>query len=172
MEYNFCQPKIIADPVQGNVPFEPTGDKGTGFGVLLELEVSSTVSLMLRPMAIFSKFSAQYQDRWGNTYVERLDLQYVEFPLHAKVKFLEGPYQPFVSLGPNLAHTLDRADHFFFFWDVAAGCEVHIAKWTLVPELRYSIGTSDVKPAHNGQYRTDTEKVRANMLHLMLSVKF
>lgn len=170
VEFNLCQPKIVSNAIQGATPFEPTGDNGTGFGVLAELELSQKVSLVLRPVAVFSKFSAQIFEYNGQTYVERFDLIYVEMPLHLKVKPIEGKYQPFVAIGPNPAFLYKEG--VLFFWDVALGCEIHIAKWTLVPELRYSVGTSNIKPPRDYGPATGREVIRANMLHGMMAVKF
>ena len=169
---NYCLPRITQNEIENSEePFKPKGDRGTSFGVMAEFILSDHFSLVTRPMIVFNAYTVQLVDWWGNSDIHSIDFNYVELPLALKYVPFEWQHEPFITLGPNPAFQLTRFKDVIFFIDASVGVELNLKGFYIVPELRYSIGTSNVKSVGQTGHPSNQEVVKANMLHFMLSLK-
>jgi hypothetical protein len=169
---NYCLPRITQNEIENNEePFKPKGDRGTSFGVMAEFNLSDHFSLVTRPMVVFNAYTVQFVDWWGNSDIHSIDFVYVELPLVLKYVPFEWQHIPFITLGPNPAFHLQRFQDVIFFVDASIGIDLDLKGFFIVPEIKYSIGTSNVKSVGQTDHPSDREVVKANMLHFMVSLK-
>jgi opacity protein-like surface antigen len=161
----------IADQTFSNYPYSGAKSPLDGFvvGGIAEYDVSDPWAIEVEPRYIQDGIRVSQELYAGPSVVThpdmKLELNYLEIPIHAKAKFDAGPFRPFVLAGGGVGFLLtavadagfnvqDRGSIFDvksdyksanFFADLGAGCEYQLRQnIALVGQFGYSRGISNI----------------------------
>lgn len=176
------------DPATGQQWFAENDRSNYGIevGVLAELKLTNHIALRVSPSLFFgSKHLKFIENGSGITETQDMKSTYIALPVGIK---LSAPrwnnYRPYVTAGLSGVYdlttsnqTLLRANPFEIRLDLGLGCDFYLPFFKLIPELRFSLGLTDVldhkrKDMTNSNtdniYTQSVSKATSNMVSLIL----
>ncbi|MCR5181259.1 MAG: PorT family protein [Bacteroidaceae bacterium] len=143
------------DPISGQQWYTDVDNYQPGFvvGVLGEVRLSKYLGLRVQPTIHFGQKHIVFHEQLsGRDSTQNLKSTYLSVPVALKMAAPRyNNFRPYFSLG--LAPTLDlttrkhqalRTQSFDCYVELAAGCDIYLPYFKLIPELRFSFGLRDI----------------------------
>lgn len=153
---------------------------GFSLGGILEVQISKRYSIYLEPIYA-EKGSETDLPSPGDDLDNTLELNYLLFPIHLKVRFNYGKVNPYIFAGPYLGYAsklqmvmkntdevIDVKDEFRrsdLGVDIGAGTEIQVVKKLFIAvDGRYSIGLRDISAGSLSNFKNRGILVLAGIL--------
>ena len=143
------------DPASGERWYTEVDNYQPGFvvGVLGELRLNKYLGLRIQPAIHFGqKHIVFHEQNSGRDSTQNLKSTYLTIPVGLKIAAPRyNNFRPYFSIG--VAPTIDltarkhmalRTDALDCYIEVAAGCDIYLPFFKLIPELRFSFGLRDI----------------------------
>jgi hypothetical protein len=154
------------------------GKGGAGFtmGLSLEKRIRSRVVLTAQPSISFTDFTVSYVHPEGKPSPHVVsEMSLTEIPLMIQYRKCKGRFKPTFAIGPNWKFDVSRQKQLsaLSMWslDMQIGVEKWFGYFSLVPQLKYSIGLTDVPL--KSQYTTAdaAQSMRLHSISLVLGFR-
>jgi hypothetical protein len=143
------------DPVSGEQWYTDIDNYQPGFvvGVLGELRLNKTFGLRLQPAIHFGQKHIVFHEQLsGRDSTQNLKSTYLSIPIALKIAAPRyNNFRPYFSVGvaptfdlTSRKHMALRTEVFDCYVEVAAGCDIYLPYFKLIPELRFSFGLRDI----------------------------
>jgi hypothetical protein len=143
------------DPASGEQWYIDIDNYQPGFvvGVLGELRLNKTFGLRLQPAIHFGQKHIVFHEQLsGRDSTQNLKSTYLSVPIALKIAAPRyNNFRPYFSVGvaptfdlTSRKHMALRTEVFDCYIEVAAGCDIYLPYFKLIPELRFSFGLRDI----------------------------
>lgn len=143
------------DPLSGEQWYTDVDNYQPGFvvGVLGELRLSKYFGLRLQPAIHFGQKHIVFHEQLsGRDSTQNLKSTYLSIPLSLKIAAPRyNNFRPYFSIGAAPTIDLTARKHMALrtqvldcYIELAAGCDIYLPYFKLIPELRFSFGLRDI----------------------------